>query len=154
MSHAVINLYIHHQLLRHLCLKELLTMDFSTSRSPIWDGPRKWNMSMLLRVGWALHKRLHPNKREKEQSALSLVLGPVACPHRQHEGLTSASHLHFRYTTRDTCERNTDTGRNSIGVSMLICIFLLSTLSLCFPWAPLGPAWPFRNIQLKWLAHS
>lgn len=65
MIRVVIKLYIHYQLLHHLCLKELLTMDFSTSRSPIWDGPRKWNMSMLLRVGWALHKRLHQQKRKR-----------------------------------------------------------------------------------------
>lgn len=47
-----------HNVHAHLCLKELLTMAFSTSRSPMWDGPRKWNMSMVLSVGWALHKRL------------------------------------------------------------------------------------------------
>lgn len=49
----------------HLCLKELFTMAFRTSRSPMWDGPRKWNMSMLLRVGWALHKRLGRDKGRK-----------------------------------------------------------------------------------------
>lgn len=50
-------------------------MAFSTSRSPIWDGPRKWNMSMLLRVGWALHKRLDPRQREGDWSVWGFVLG-------------------------------------------------------------------------------
>lgn len=80
-SSSVVKWCSHHQLLRHLCLKELFTMDFSTSRSPMWDGPRKWNMSMLLRVGWALHKRLHPKRRERKQSVWGLVSGLVARSH-------------------------------------------------------------------------
>lgn len=54
----------------HLCLKELLTIAFSTSRSPMWDGPRKWNMSMLLKVGWAWHKRLDQNMKKKRRRCL------------------------------------------------------------------------------------
>lgn len=42
----------------HLFLKELLTMALSTKRSPTCDGPRKWNISMALSVGWAWHRRL------------------------------------------------------------------------------------------------
>ena len=42
----------------HLFLKALLTMALSTRRSPTCDGPRKWNISMVLSVGWAWHSRL------------------------------------------------------------------------------------------------
>lgn len=42
----------------HLCLKALFTMALSTKRSPTWDGPRKWNISMAFSVGWARHSRL------------------------------------------------------------------------------------------------
>lgn len=42
----------------YLCLKALFTMALSTRRSPTWEGPRKWNISMAFSVGWARHSRL------------------------------------------------------------------------------------------------
>lgn len=42
----------------YLCLKALFTMALSTRRSPTWEGPRKWNISMAFSVGWARHRRL------------------------------------------------------------------------------------------------
>lgn len=44
--------------LSNLCLNVLLTIAFSTRRSPTLEGPLKWNMSMAFSVGWALHNRL------------------------------------------------------------------------------------------------
>lgn len=141
--------------MRYLCLKELLTIDFSTSRSPIWDGPRKWNMSMLLRVGWALHKRLHPKRRDTEQSQdlqLALSHSPSAnCMKNWHQPHIWMSSTQPEPAAKEQ-QHSTDSVINPIHVSMLICIVLLLTLSLCFYWGPLGPAWPFTNILFNWLS--
>lgn len=47
----------------HLCLNALLTMALNTRRSPTWDGPRKWNISMAFSVGWARQRRLREQER-------------------------------------------------------------------------------------------
>ena len=46
----------------NLFLKALLTIALSSSLSPIWEGPLKVNMSMVRRVGWAWHRRLHTDR--------------------------------------------------------------------------------------------
>lgn len=64
----------------HLCLKALFTMALSTRRSPTWDGPRKWNISMAFSVGWARQSRLRRfggGDRRNALSALATSLGQV-----------------------------------------------------------------------------
>lgn len=62
----------------HLFLKALLTMAFSSSLSPTWEGPRKVNMSMVRKVGWAWHKRLQ-RERHCEVNATWVFTRVVMC---------------------------------------------------------------------------
>lgn len=67
----------------HLCLKVLFTMALSTRRSPTWDGPRKWNISMAFSVGWARHSRLEEARGRGDRKCpqcFSHRLGPASNP--------------------------------------------------------------------------
>lgn len=55
-------------------------MALSTRRSPTWEGPRKWNISMVFSVGWARHSRLGAGRQDKSPRCFSHGFGPDSPP--------------------------------------------------------------------------